>query len=70
MFAPPKVRKTLLARLSAEVVRILRAPEVRKIFEHEGAEPVGNTPEEFGAVVKSEIAKWSKLIKEANIRIE
>ena len=70
MFAPPKIRRNLLARVSAEVVRILRAPEVRKIFEHEGAEPVGNTPEEFGAVVKSEIAKWSKLIKAAGIKAE
>ena len=70
MLAPPKMRRTLVAKLNAEVVQILRTPEVRKSFEHEGAEPVGNTPEEFGAVIKSEIAKWAKVIKAAGIRPE
>ncbi len=68
--APPKMPRDILAKLSAETVRILRTPEVIKIFEHEGAEPVGNTPEEFGAVIKSEIAKWAKVIKTAGIKAE
>ena len=70
MFAPAKMPRPVVAKLNAEVVRILRAPEVKKIFEHEGAEPVGNTPEEFGAVIKSEIAKWAKVIKTAGIKAE
>jgi tripartite-type tricarboxylate transporter receptor subunit TctC len=42
-------------------------PDVRERFFGLGAEPVGNTPEQFAAVIKSEIAKWAKVIKDANI---
>lgn len=70
MLAPAKLRRAVLVKVNGEVVRILHTPEARKIFEHEGAEPVGNTPEQFGAVLKSEIAKWTKLIKVAGIKPE
>jgi tripartite-type tricarboxylate transporter receptor subunit TctC len=43
-------------------------PEVREKFV--GADPVGNTPEEFAAFLRAEIAKWGKLIRESNIRPE
>jgi tripartite-type tricarboxylate transporter receptor subunit TctC len=56
--------------LNAEVARILQTLEVRKVFEHEGAEPVGNSPEQFAAIIKSETAKWAKLVKAAGIKGE
>ena len=43
-------------------------PEVKKVFEHEGADPVGNSPEQFAAILKSEIAKWMKVVKAAGIK--
>lgn len=70
MFGPARIPKPVLAKINAEVVRILHAPEVKKIFEHEGAEPVGNSPEEFAAVIKSELAKWAKVVKAAGIKPE
>ncbi len=70
MFAPAKMPKAVVAKLNAEVARILQTPEVRKIFEHEGAEPVGNSSEEFAGIVKSETAKWAKLVKAAGIKPE
>jgi tripartite-type tricarboxylate transporter receptor subunit TctC len=51
-------------------VKILAVPEVKERFAREGAEPVGSTPEEFGAFIKSEMAKYAKLIKAAGIRAE
>ncbi len=70
MLGPSKMPRAIVAKLNAEVVRILHAPEVKKVFEHEGAEPVGNTPEEFAAVIKSEMAKWAKVVKAAGIKAE
>jgi tripartite-type tricarboxylate transporter receptor subunit TctC len=70
MFAPAKMPKTVLARISAEVMRAVHSPEVRKVFETDGATPVGSTPEEFALVLKSEIDKWTKVAKAANIKLE
>jgi tripartite-type tricarboxylate transporter receptor subunit TctC len=70
MFAPAKMPRAVLAKLNAEVGRILHTPEVKKVFEHEGADPVGNSPEQFAAILKSEIAKWMKVVKAAGIKPE
>ena len=70
LLAPAKTPNPVIAKLNAEVVRILGTPDVKKIFSNEGAEAVGNSPEAFAAVVKSETAKWAKVIKTAGIKIE
>lgn len=57
-------------RLHAEVVKILRSPEIKEKLLGMGAEPVGSTQEQFGAFIKSEMAKWGKVIREANIKPE
>jgi tripartite-type tricarboxylate transporter receptor subunit TctC len=70
LFGPAKMPRTLVAKLNAEVARLLHTPDVRKVFEHEGADPVGNSPEAFAVVLKSEIAKWTKVVKAAGIKPE
>ena len=70
MFAPGKTPQPIVKKLNAEVVRILSMPDVREKMSGQGLIPGGNTSEELGVFLKAEIAKWSKLIKEANIRIE
>ena len=70
LLAPAKTPVPVVAKLNAEVVRILRTPEVSKIFTNDGAQAVGNSPEAFAAIVKSEVAKWAKVIKTAGIKIE
>jgi len=70
MFAPAGIPKPLLAKVSAEVMRAVHLPEVRKVFESDGATPVGSAPEEFARVLKSEIEKWTKVAKAANIKLE
>jgi tripartite-type tricarboxylate transporter receptor subunit TctC len=70
MFAPAGIPKSVLAKVSAEAARILRTPEVKKVYDRDGADIVGSTPEQFGAVLKSEIAKWTKVAKAAGIKAE
>ena len=70
MFAPARLPKPVLAKVSTEVARILQLPEVKKVFERDGADIVGSTPEQFGAVIKAEIAKWMKVAKAAGIKPE
>lgn len=70
MFAPAKTPQPIVRKLNGELVRILNTSEVREKMAGHGLIPGGNTPEELGSFLKAEIAKWSKVIKEANIRIQ
>ncbi len=70
MFGPAGMPKAVLARVNAEVVRVLNTPESKKILEGDGADVVGSTPEQFGIVLKAEIAKWTKVAKAAGIKAE
>mgnify|MGYP001159152002 FL=1 len=63
LFAPAGTPREAVGRLAAEIGKILRAPELKERFFVQGAEPVGNTPEEFAAFVRSEIAKWKKVVE-------
>jgi tripartite-type tricarboxylate transporter receptor subunit TctC len=56
--------------LNREVVTIVNLPEVKQNLLAEGAEPVGNSPEQFGEFIKAEIAKWGKVIRTAGLRAE
>ena len=52
------------------VVKALRAPDIKERLLAMGAEPVGSTPDQFGTFIKSEMAKWGKVIRDANIKPE
>ena len=70
VFLPKGTPPEIVARLHAELVKILRAPEVKEQLAALGAEPVGDTPEEFGAFLKADKARWGKIIQEKGIRPE
>lgn len=70
LLAPAAVPKPIIARLHTEAVKALRIPDVIEKLSSQGAEPVGNTPEEFTAFVRSEIEKWAKLVKATNMRTD
>jgi tripartite-type tricarboxylate transporter receptor subunit TctC len=70
MVVPAATPRDIITRLNTETVKVLRMPDIRERLMANGAEPVGNTPDEFGAFMKSESAKWARVIKEANIRAE
>lgn len=66
-FAPAGTPKDVVAKINGELVRLVNAPEVRARMAREGADPVGSTPDAFAERIKSEIAKWTKVIKAAGI---
>jgi tripartite-type tricarboxylate transporter receptor subunit TctC len=68
--APAATPRAIVTRLNAELVRVLRLPDVRDRLLNQSTEPVGNTPQEFAAFMKSEHEKWSKVIKAAHIKVE
>ncbi len=70
LMAPAATPKDIVAKLHKSVVFALQDPGVRERFLASGADPVGNTPEEFAALVRSEIAKWAKVVQAAGIKPE
>jgi tripartite-type tricarboxylate transporter receptor subunit TctC len=70
VLAPAKTPRAIIEKLNAEIVHILHSPDVQGRLAADGSEAVGNTPEQFGAHIKSEVAKWAKVINEASIRAE
>jgi len=70
MVAPAKTPAPIISRLNAEVVRALNQPDVKAKFFAAGADTVGNSPEEFAAIIKTDIARVSKIIKDAGIKVE
>jgi tripartite-type tricarboxylate transporter receptor subunit TctC len=67
--APARTPKPIIARLNSEMLRILALKEVVDYMTADGAEPAGNTPEHFAAYIRSEHAKWAKVIREAKIAV-
>jgi tripartite-type tricarboxylate transporter receptor subunit TctC len=70
LVAPAATPKDVVAKLSAETARILQMPDVKGRLTELGAEPIGSTPEQFGAHIKAEIAKWGKVIREAKVELQ
>lgn len=68
--APLKTPAPIVAKLNREIVEILRLPEVANRLAADGSEPVGSTPEQFGEHIRAEVAKWAKLTKQMNIRMD
>lgn len=69
-FAPAKTPKPIVDRLQRELAEVLRDPDVRGRYATLGIEPVGNTPEQFGAQIRDDLARWEKAVKQGGIRIE
>jgi tripartite-type tricarboxylate transporter receptor subunit TctC len=69
LVAPAAVNKNAIARLHNDTVRFLRLNDVRERIANVGAEPIGSTPAEFDAFIRSETAKYAKIIKVANIKL-
>ena len=70
LIAPGNTPKEIVARLSAEVGKMMRSPEVRERFATLGVDPVGNTPEEAAEFLRAEIAKSGKIVRDANVKVD
>lgn len=70
MWAPKSMPQPIVQKLSNEIAQITRLPEVRERFLALGAEPVGNSAEEFAAFTKSELNKWARVVKQSGARVD
>ena len=70
LVAPANTPKPVIDKLNAEVVRVLRTPEMKEKMIGLGTEVVANTPEQFAQYLREEMAKWSKIVKDAGIKLE
>jgi tripartite-type tricarboxylate transporter receptor subunit TctC len=68
--APGGTPRPIIDRLQTEVVKVLKVPDIRDRLLHDGIEPVGSTPEEFLAHTRREAQKWSKVIRDANVKVQ
>jgi len=70
VLAPAGTPKEIVTRLNNEIVKALKMPDVHEKLSGLGADPVGNTPEQFAAFIQAEIKKWAKVIKESGARVD
>ncbi len=70
VMAPAGTPKAVVGRLNAEIVKALQSPDLRAKLAVQGAEPLGSTQAEYAAYVKSELARWAKVVKDSGVTIE
>jgi tripartite-type tricarboxylate transporter receptor subunit TctC len=70
VYVPMGTPREVIARLNAEILKILKMPGVREQLAGQGAEPVGDTVEEFGQFTRAEITKWAQIIKSSGARVD
>jgi tripartite-type tricarboxylate transporter receptor subunit TctC len=70
VLAPAGTPRPIVTRLNAEIVKIVRTPQMRERMLADGAEAIGSTPEAFAAVIKTDIAKWAKVIKASGAKAD
>ena len=69
LLAPAHTPRDVIARLNSETNRLLATAEVKERFATQGAEPAGNSPEQFASFIKSELDKWANVIRAANVKL-
>jgi tripartite-type tricarboxylate transporter receptor subunit TctC len=68
--APAGTPKEIVAKWNAEVTRILNSPEMKAFFAQQGAEPAPDSPEQFAALIKNEITKYAKIVKQSGAKVD
>jgi tripartite-type tricarboxylate transporter receptor subunit TctC len=63
ILAPAKTPRAIIERLNADIVKVIRTPEVEADILAQGIEPIGNTPEEFGRIIRADVERWGKILK-------
>ena len=66
--APARTPRDIIARINADVLKVIRSPELTERLKAEGSDPVGNSPEQYNAFLRDEIAKWAKVIRFAGVK--
>ncbi len=70
ILAPAGTPREIITRLNGELVKIIAMPDTKEKMQNAGFEPLSSTPEKFAEFIKTEIVRWGKVIKDANISVE
>jgi tripartite-type tricarboxylate transporter receptor subunit TctC len=70
LLVPAKTSPEIVKRLNEEVNKILKDPEVRAKLASEGGEALGGSPEQFAALLKTDIARWGKVVKDSGAKVD
>ncbi len=70
LIAPAGTPREIIDKLNVATRKVIAQPAVREKFEGLGAEAVGGTPEEFGAYIRDDFSKWTRIVKEANVKVD
>ena len=70
ILVPAKTPRPIVERLQKEIATALRDPQVRERYAALGIEPVGNTPSEFTEQIRADLARWEKVVRAANLRVD
>jgi tripartite-type tricarboxylate transporter receptor subunit TctC len=70
LLAPAGTPRAIVARLGAEVSKIVHAADMREKLAAQGAEPAGGTPEEYAATIRADTAMWTRVIRETGIKVD
>ena len=68
--APAGTPKDIVQKINQALAKALQNPDVRERLINQGAEPIGNTPEQFGDYIKAELLKWSKVVKASGAKVD
>ena len=70
VLAPAGTPREIIARLNGEIIRALNQPDFRSLLTNNSIDPIGSTPEQLGAYIRSEIKKYAKVVKDADVRVD
>ncbi len=70
VLAPANTPRDAVSTLSGAIIKATRAPDIKQRLLDQGAEPVGNTPEEFGKLLREEVAKWAEVVKVSGAKVD
>ena len=70
LVAPAGLSPALVERINASVTRVLKEPAIRRSLSEQGAEPMTSTPAEYAALIRDEVSKWGKVVRESGAKID
>ena len=70
VLVPAHTPPAIIARINAEIVKVLRAPQLRERLAREGVDVVGNSPKEFASFIRSEMDQWARAVRESGAKVE
>jgi tripartite-type tricarboxylate transporter receptor subunit TctC len=70
MLAPAGTPRDIVVKLNREIVRVLSQPDFHKQLVDQAIDPIGGTPEQLGDYIRSEIAKWAKVVKDSGAKLD